>query len=94
MQPQKTLEQRLEKFPELVARIDHILGIAENKDKLINANEVEDRVTEELQKLGQEIIQSWAEKESLRQSENFQNIDKRSYKNGKKNSIGIQNTVG
>ena len=58
-----TLAGRLEEFPILKSRVEDILQIAENTDgTLTKADDVEERVAEELQKLGREVMQGWAEK--------------------------------
>jgi len=95
MESNPSLEERLQSFPELQSRMARIIDIAENANgDLIRADDVEERVTEEIQKLAQEVIQGWAEKESERQAEAFQSSDHRSYNHGKKNSTGKRNTEG
>ncbi len=86
------LDERLAKFPKLRSRMEKILGIAENKDgDILLADDAEDRVTEELQRLGQEVLQGWAEHENERQGELTQAHDARAHSHGKKNSIGTRN---
>jgi hypothetical protein len=87
------LAKRLEELPKLKSRVEDILSIAENADgTLTKADDVEDRVTEEIQKLAREVMQGWAEKENQKQADKFIKADKRSHKNGKKNCTGTRNT--
>lgn len=93
MKSKESLEERLQSFPSLRSRMEQIIDIAENKGgKLIRADDVEDRVTEEIQKLAQEVIQGWAEVESQRQAACFKSNDHRHHCHGKKNSTGKPNT--
>ena len=49
----KSMDERLEKFPELKTRFEAMLDIVENTDgNLIKADDAEERVLEELQKTG------------------------------------------
>jgi hypothetical protein len=92
MKKQKNLENRLERFPKLRARMEQILGIAENENGgLVRADDVEDRVAEEIQKLALEVIEGWAEQENEKQAQILKK-DERLYKHGKKNSTGIRST--
>jgi hypothetical protein len=54
--------ERLRRHPELYERIDAILRIVEDADgDVTKADEAEERVVEEIRKLGQEALQSWAD---------------------------------
>ena len=60
MTPQLFLDC-LQRHPDLQAEFEAILNIANNSDgDLVKADEVEERVSQELQLLGQRVIQSWA----------------------------------
>ena len=64
------LFRRLENHPHLKTRFQDILAIAENTSgELITADEAEAKAIEELQKLGKEIIQEWANSQHQRQVE-------------------------
>jgi hypothetical protein len=53
----------LQRHPELHERIERILRIVEDADgDATKADEAEERVAEELRKMGQEALQSWAER--------------------------------
>ncbi len=59
-----SFEARVTNFPKLYYPIEGILAIAENVDgNLSKADDVENRVTQEIQKLACEVIQGWADNE-------------------------------
>lgn len=79
---------KLEKHPRLKKRFDEILKIAENTSgELITADEAEMKAIEEVRKLGQEIMQEWAENQHKKQIKEFESKHK-SRKHVKKNSTG------
>lgn len=81
---------KLKNHPRLKKRFDEILNIAENTSgKLITADEAEMKAIEEVRKLGQEIMQEWADNQHKKQIEAFDSKHK-SRKHIKKNSIGKQ----
>jgi len=88
----RTLEERLQAHPHLRDRIHQILSIAEDAEgKIDKADEAEERVIEELRKLGQEVLQNWAvgkEKQKVEQLK--KELDRKISGHGKKNSAGIQ----
>ena len=56
------LTARLAQYPELLARFEAILAVAENEDGQANtADEAEELAFEQVRKLGQELLHSWAE---------------------------------
>jgi hypothetical protein len=58
--PQDFLD-RLQRFPDLQAEFEAILDIVENSSgDVVKADEVEERVAQELRRLGQQAIQTWA----------------------------------
>jgi hypothetical protein len=60
LNPQDFLD-RLQRHPDLQAEFEAILDIADNSvGDVVKADEVEERVSRELQLLGQRVIQSWA----------------------------------
>ena len=67
----RTLEERLQEYPELRARFEEMLAIVENADgDIVKADEAEERVIQELRQLGQSALQGWAErKQRLVQNE-------------------------
>jgi hypothetical protein len=84
----KLLVERLKQYPELRERFEKILSLAENEDGSANtADEAEERAMEEVRKLGQELMQSWAERKHQRIVSEY---DSRTgfRRKGKKNSTG------
>lgn len=58
--PQEFLD-RLQHHPDLQSEFEAILDIADNSaGDVVKADEVEERVAQQLQLLGQRVIQSWA----------------------------------
>ena len=82
------LAARLAQYPELRARFEEILAVAENERADANtADEAEERAVEQVRRLGQELMQSWAERKHQRViSEYDARTDYR--RKGKKNSTG------
>lgn len=58
--PQVFLD-RLQRYPELQAEFKALLQIVENSEgDVVKADEAEERVAQELQRLGQQALQTWA----------------------------------
>ena len=86
------LEERLNRHPELKAKIEVLLSVVENAEgDLLKANEVEQRVVEEIRQLGQTALQGLAEQQNQAQSEHFIKNNPSAARTRKKNSTG---TVG
>jgi hypothetical protein len=83
---------QLNSNPELKSRIISILNIASNEDKIILADDVEAKTIEEIRKLGNEIIHTWA-KERVDETIKEQFDDKNIKKKGKK-TLYWQTTYG
>ena len=68
----KELTRRLESHPEMLERFESILNLAES-DEIGSFDEVEERLVEEVRRLGGETLESWLERreeqvgETLRQ---------------------------
>lgn len=59
--------QRLQRHPELQAKFESLLNVVENAaGDATKADEVEQRVFEELRLMGQEAIQAWAARKQQR----------------------------
>ena len=66
------LEERLNRHPELKAKIESLLSVVENaQGNLSKANEAEQRVIEEIRQLGQAALQGWATRQNQAQSHSF-----------------------
>lgn len=58
---------RLRRHPELHERIDAILRIVDDTDgDAIKADEAEERVAQEVRKMGHDALQAWAERKLVR----------------------------
>ena len=85
----RRLEERLNHHPELKARIETLLSVVENAEgKLVKANEAEQRVVEEIQKLGQAALQGWASRQNQVQSDDFVQANPQAQRTRKKTSTG------
>ena len=63
MSTKHSIDGRLVDHPVLRVRFERILAIAENADNEVKlADAAEDRVTEELRQLGQEVLTDWAQR--------------------------------
>jgi hypothetical protein len=84
----QSLEERLKWHPQLRARFERILGIVEDAaGDLQKADAAEERVTEQLRKLGNEVLHGWARGQETQQVEQLCQR-RRVYGKGKKNSTG------
>ena len=85
----KNLVARIQEYPGLEERIEAILDIIENKSgKFLTADEAEEKAIEEIQKLGQEVLRSWALKQQDQAVAKAKQTHPNAKKHGKKNSIG------
>lgn len=85
-------EERLNRHPELKAKIEALLSVVENaKGDIVKASEAEQRVIEEIRQLGQAALQEWATRQHQAQSDRFSKDHSKAQRTGKKNSTG---TVG
>jgi hypothetical protein len=83
--------EKLNSTPALRKRFEEILNIAQNTSgELITADEAEGKAIEEIQKLGQEILQEWAVKQHEKAVHMIKQENPKSRKHEKKNSIGNQ----
>ena len=82
------LVEKLNRHPRLKARMERVLAIAEDAgDDLIKAADAEQRVIEEMRRMGNEVLTHWAEgrvEKSAATLENSQAVAG----SGKKNSTG------
>tara|TARA_B100002003_G_C13832869_1_gene409257 strand:+ start:42 stop:323 length:282 start_codon:yes stop_codon:yes gene_type:complete len=86
-----SLEERLERHPELHERLKSILDIAEGKNTGDDtADTVEELAILELQKLGLELMTKWANEKSTREVESVRKARPDSRARKKKKLHGIQ----
>ncbi len=82
------LAARLTQYPELRARIEEILAVAENQRGDANtADEAEELAFEQVRRLGQELMQTWAERKHQHLVQEY-DARRDTRRRGKKNSIG------
>jgi hypothetical protein len=85
------LESRLNRHPHLRARIESLLDIIDNAgDDLEKASAAEQRVIEELRKMGNEALHCWGENQERKKTDHLQQSDTGVNKKGKKNSTGTR----
>jgi 23S rRNA pseudoU1915 N3-methylase RlmH len=83
--PKDSIEERLNRHPDLKKRIDELLKIVENAEGDIQkASEAEQMVIEELRKMGNDVLRNWAENREKQASEKFSNMKDDYKSNGKK----------
>lgn len=71
----KSLASRLERYPQLRARMEGVLDIVENvRGDLDKADDAEQQVIEELRQMGRDILNGWAGNQEQQKSEELQNI--------------------
>lgn len=89
----RSLEERLRSYPHLRSRVESLLELVEDAaGDFDKADKAEQKVIEELRRMGNEILHDWAEsKESAKVKEVRDNKGKLTG-NSKKNSIGTQRT--
>lgn len=82
------LLKRLNNHPVLRARIASLLDVVDDAgDDLKRADDAEDRVVDEVRRMGQEALQTWAQTQ-LEQTEAEVRRSGRAHRDGKKNSAG------
>lgn len=55
-----SLVEQLRRHPELLQQIKPILDLAENTDNDLDANDIEDRLAQEVEALGNRVLGQWA----------------------------------
>lgn len=88
----RSISERLRQHPKLCARIEQILDLIEGSEQeIIKAAEAEELVGEQLQQLGQETLQAWAEERHERQAAYWERREGINRKE-KKDSTGTRGT--
>jgi len=78
----------LQRHPKIRSRVAALLAVAQDsKGDLKRADDAEDRLIEEMRRLGQEVMQSWAQGQVI-QTELEVRHSGRAHREGKKNSSG------
>ncbi len=93
MKKAREVAERLKKHPNLLARMEALLGVVENAgDDIKKAAEAELRVIEEIRQMGHDALQSWAQGRAEKVSEAAsERVGVRSA--GKKNCTGTAHSA-
>lgn len=85
--PRRNLEDRLAKRPAMLERLHQIVDTLEaSVGEGCDAHMAEDRVVEEIRKLGQETLSQWAQEANEHTQAQVPTTHPQATKNGKKNS--------
>jgi hypothetical protein len=88
------LAQRLHQHPHLRTKVEELLAVVENAEgDLASANAAEQRVIEEIQKLGQAALQSWANRQNQQQTQVLLKNTTGVHRLRQKNSTGTQDSA-
>lgn len=69
LEGKRSLPERLRQHPKLWARVEQVLDLVEGgEQEIVKAAEAEQLVGEQLQQMGQETLQAWAEERHDRQA--------------------------
>jgi hypothetical protein len=80
------LVRRLLQHPELHERVEELLRIVENADgDACTADETEEQIADQLRRLGQEAMQSWADRKLEKVENRYE--ESRSYKRREKKTL-------
>jgi hypothetical protein len=87
----QTFIDRLNQHPKLRERMESLLNVVENAaGNCTKADDAERHVIEELRKMGNDALHSWANKSASKAAEEFRNQELKVHSNGKKKSTGTQ----
>ena len=82
--------KRLEKHPNIVARMNAMLDIAENTSGTVElARDAEYMIVNEIRKMGNEMLTTWGKCQEIKKSEDYKESTN-AKKHGKKKLIGWQ----
>lgn len=85
--------QRLERHPEVMARVQRLLDVMENTNGDVRrADEAERRAIDELRAMGQEVLQGWGTNLAQKEGQTLQ-ASGGVVRQGKKNSTGTVRSV-
>jgi hypothetical protein len=89
----ESVADRLERHPELKARMERLLDVVENASGDVRlADEAERRAIEELRLMGQQIMQNWGERQAEKEARALE-AKGSVVRHAKKNSTGIVRLV-
>jgi hypothetical protein len=83
--------EKMREYPELKERFEQLIAIVENtKGDATRADDAEYQVIEQMRKLGQDTLQSWANRQSKKMVERVSEQKPNMRRHVKKNSSGTQ----
>ncbi len=86
-----SIEDRLQSHPHLKQRFEAILDIVDAPSGQVDkADDAEQRVTEELRRLGNDVLHDWAHGKEIQKAEELRSIAPKTTSDGKKNSLGTR----
>ena len=91
---QKIIElvQELEKFPNIRERLEIMISVAKNNSGEYDlADDVEEKICEEISKMGRELMEAWGANQEIAKSAQTLKNNKEVVRHSKKKFIGIQN---
>ena len=89
------LEARLKRHPHLKARIEGFLDLIDNAgDDIEKASAAEQRVMEELRRMGNDAFHCWAENQERKKAEKLEQSEAQVNKKAKKSSTGTRALEG
>ena len=87
----KSLEQRLENFPELKARFESLLDAVEDRSGEFDlADDIEEYLIEQMREIAKEALGDWAVRKENRKAAELRETYDNAKSHSKKNSGGIQ----
>lgn len=88
------LAQRLHQHPHIRTKVEELLAVVENAEgDLTSANAAEQRVIDEIQKLGQAALQGWATRQNQQQTQVLLENTPGVHRSRQKNSTGTQDSA-
>ena len=88
-----SIEDRLQSHPHLRQRFEAILDIVEAPSGQVDkADDAEQRVTEELRRLGNDVLHDWAHGKEIQKAEELRSTALKITPDGKKNLVGTRHT--
>ncbi len=88
------LAQQLHQHPHIRTKVEELLAVVENAEgDLTSADAAEQRVIEEIQKLGQAALQGWATRQNQQQTQALLENTPGVHRSRQKNSTGTQDSA-
>lgn len=89
----RSLDQRLEKNPELRERVHRLLDVIDAAaGDCVTAAQAEGRVVEEIRKMGLETLTAWGERADAEAQQRVRTKHSEAVRDSKKNSTGIRSS--